>query len=494
MRAVKRTVSVLLSLMLVLGMVTMGVSVASAATPKTVTVTSNIGANGSIQYTPGVTQQVTVTFKLKTTSYRVISTQGVITFDPTVLKVASSNTAATFAPIMKDGLQVNLNKTDGRIPFNASNPNTYNYRNTVRTYVSVVFDVIGTGDTAVNLNVSNLTVTKQYSGAAESSDKDLDVIDTAHNVNLTTAYEGSLELAVAPEVSYSINDFLVNKALNYEGKVGLRFKFVIPEAAQGQTVKAVLTSAFSDQIVNVPFDSTTYSTTEKKYISPDYKLRSIDGKSPVHVAVYVNDQEVASTDYTARDYVDAVLASSTISASRKNLAKAFIDYCGKAQLYFGHNTSDLANAGIDYVAPTVTADDIENKIYKNPSLANFGLGDNTIAPILDSDTAIRAKFAITNQTKLDKTTAKVNGVTTAYQKEGSTKAYYDITDIASNAFRKLQKISFSASGVSTAYYNINVNYVAWRIITNSTNQKYKNLAGALYTYGLASEAAFGIAS
>ena len=36
MRAVKRTVSVLLSLMLVLGMVTMGVSVASAATPKTV--------------------------------------------------------------------------------------------------------------------------------------------------------------------------------------------------------------------------------------------------------------------------------------------------------------------------------------------------------------------------------------------------------------------------------------------------------------------------
>ncbi len=41
MRAIKRTVSVLLSLMLVLGMVTMGISVASAA-ENTISATSNI--------------------------------------------------------------------------------------------------------------------------------------------------------------------------------------------------------------------------------------------------------------------------------------------------------------------------------------------------------------------------------------------------------------------------------------------------------------------
>ena len=43
MRAIKRTVSVLLSLMLVLGMVTMGISVASAA-ENTISATSNIAA------------------------------------------------------------------------------------------------------------------------------------------------------------------------------------------------------------------------------------------------------------------------------------------------------------------------------------------------------------------------------------------------------------------------------------------------------------------
>lgn len=495
MRAVKRTVSVLLSLMLVLGMVTMGISVASAATPKTVTVTSNIGANGSIQYTPGVTQQVTVTFKLKTTSYRVISTQGVITFDPTVLKVASSNTAATFAPIMKDGLQVNLNKTDGRIPFNASNPNTYNYRNTVRTYVSVVFDVIGTGDTTVNLDVSNLTVTKQYSGAAESSDKDLDVIDTAHDVNRTTAYEGSLELAVAPEVSYSINDFLKNKALNYQGKVGLRFKFVIPEAAQGQTVKAVISSDFSNEVINVPFDNTTYSSSEKKYISPDYQIRSIDAASPVHITVYVNDVQVATTDYCARDYAKAIIAStsSSVTAKDKTLAKAYTYYASRAQLAFNHNTGDLANDGISYTPPTVTADTITNTIYKCPDLSAYGLGANTNALILDADTSIRSSFAISNETTLKASTVKVNGTKTDYTKS-SGKAMYFMEGIASNALGKLQKISFAKSG-STAYFNINAYYVARKMIESSaTTAAQKELARALYTYGEASVDRFGAAS
>ena len=68
MKAIKRTVSVLLSLMLVLGMVTMGISVASAAETKTITYTSNIGSAGTVTYTPGTSKQVTVTYTLKTST------------------------------------------------------------------------------------------------------------------------------------------------------------------------------------------------------------------------------------------------------------------------------------------------------------------------------------------------------------------------------------------------------------------------------------------
>ncbi len=89
MRAMKRTVSVLLSLMLVLGMVTMGISVASAA-ENTISATSNIAATATQTYTAG-SGQVTVNYSLQSPK-RIVDGQGVITYDTNVLKLADCNT------------------------------------------------------------------------------------------------------------------------------------------------------------------------------------------------------------------------------------------------------------------------------------------------------------------------------------------------------------------------------------------------------------------
>ena len=136
MRAIKRTVSVLLSLMLVLGMVTMGISVASAA-ENTISATSNIAATATQTYTAG-SGQVTVNYSLQSPK-RIVDGQGVITYDTNVLKLADCNTKNTFYPNLSGGMVVvNLDKTDGRIPFNFSNLNTYDF-STSKVMVSVVF-------------------------------------------------------------------------------------------------------------------------------------------------------------------------------------------------------------------------------------------------------------------------------------------------------------------------------------------------------------------
>ncbi len=192
MRAIKRTVSVLLSLMLVLGMVTMGISVASAA-ENTISATSNIAATATQTYTAG-SGQVTVNYSLQSPK-RIVDGQGVITYDTNVLKLADCNTKNTFYPNLSGGMVVvNLDKTDGRIPFNFSNLNTYDF-STSKVMVSVVFDVIGSGNTTVNLNMDCLTGTTTTSGQA--TDAAQDVIIIGNGVNDQSAYSASAEETIS---------------------------------------------------------------------------------------------------------------------------------------------------------------------------------------------------------------------------------------------------------------------------------------------------------
>ena len=220
MRAMKRTVSVLLSLMLVLGMVTMGISVAGAAETNTISATSNIAAAATQTYTAG-SGQVTVSYSLQA-GKRIVDGQGVITYDTNVLKLAAGNTKSTFYPNMSGGMEVvNLEKTDGRIPFNFSNLNTYDF-STSKVLVSVVFDVIGSGDTTVNLNMDCLTATNTTSGQATNAAQDAVII--GNGVNDTSAYSASAEEKVeGDEVDPSV--FIANVRLALEGKIGLNYYF-----------------------------------------------------------------------------------------------------------------------------------------------------------------------------------------------------------------------------------------------------------------------------
>ena len=497
MRAMKKTVSLLLALVMVFGLITIGVSTAGAAT-NTVSVTSNVGSTGSITYIPGTTQKVSVTFKLWA-KYYLVSTEGAITFDPEVLKVSSDTTAANFAPNM-GMVQVNLNKS-GKIPFNASNPGeTFNFKNSAQTpqkvYVTVVFDVIGSGDTTVDLNVTNLTGTTETANhRAESSENDVDII--SYSVNKTAWYKTAAELAITPDNTAEPADFIVAKQLNFAGKVGVRFSFIKPEGYENRTVSAVLSSDFSNQIVNVPFDDTTYNSSRKRYVAQeDYLLRSYDATQPITITIIVDGNELGSTTYKAIDYVKSMIARTDIDEKFKTLCKAYADYCTKAQLYFQKYTDDLANAGIDYTAPSVSKSIVSQKmIYEVGDLAPFGLGKDTRAGIFDADTAIRNYFVVEDQSKLNKTTVKFNSVkqTPTVDPNNSGRIYFDLGDISSNAFAKRQMLVFTVGTTTKAYYKVNVNYLVY-IGLGSTNARYKNLVKALYNYGIAAENYFGAAS
>lgn len=155
MRSFKKFTSVLLVAVMVLGMFAMMPITASAATENTITVSSNVMDDVTYTYNE-YTEQVTVNYYLEYDK-KILEQQSVLTYDPAVLKLADTNTEDTYMPVMTNGSMVN-DATDGKIVMTSTTTKFYNFK-TKGVFVTATFDVIGTGDTIVNLDIEILTAT-----------------------------------------------------------------------------------------------------------------------------------------------------------------------------------------------------------------------------------------------------------------------------------------------------------------------------------------------
>lgn len=114
-----------------------------------VNATSNVFPTAKAEFNK-TTNQVVVTYKLDATM-DVVDAQWTLTYDPSVLKVSS---AKNIMPNV-DGAVIN-NKTSGTLKGNFSTVDPVTFSN--NDFVKVVFNVVGTGETNVNLNVEYLSL------------------------------------------------------------------------------------------------------------------------------------------------------------------------------------------------------------------------------------------------------------------------------------------------------------------------------------------------
>ena len=489
MRAVKRTVSVLLSLVLVLGMVTMGISVASAATPKTVTVTSNIGANGSIQYTPGVTQQVTVTFSLQA-SVPVLNFDGVITFDKDVLQIAATNTQDTAFPVLATGnLVANLTKTDGRLPFNSSRmgigANGFDF-STKAVLATVVFNIIGSGDTTVNLDVTEMTGTT--SATPTTNESDVVIINDTTNDN--TKYTAEADAVVTPEVEPAIpaidSTFLYTKGLDLRGDVGLLYMFKSKPA--GYTV-ANLTIGFQG-----PHDDQNRVVAYKGMSPFYYKLMAAYLSQPVTITIYNNGEPVAQDVVALNDFVNEHPSS---NPAQQALYEALLNYGARSQTALDKFTDNMANKYIDPTLPAITSDDIAVPAGVDtaaPAFTGLGMTLFSEGAVLGSSTAISLNFRVTsaNAATFANTTATVNGEAARFTQAGKmgTSKIMNLTipDIPAKDMDDVYEVKFT-NGSNTATYKVCLlQYMKRRLAANNNNDE---LCVSMYNYHLAAKAYFG---
>ena len=493
MRAMKRTVSVLLSLMLVLGMVTMGISVASAA-ENTISATSNIAATATQTYTAG-SGQVTVNYSLQSPK-RIVDGQGVITYDTNVLKLADCNTKNTFYPNLSGGMEVvNLDKTDGRIPFNFSNLNTYDF-STSKVMVSVVFDVIGSGNTTVNLNMDCLTGTTTTSGQA--TDAAQDVIIIGNGVNDQSAYSASAEETISGnEVDPSV--FVYNVAVALEGKIGLNYYFhKTPAGYEGKeiTVRFNGPEANTDENVTKALSSmTVIKRGGVEYYNHTYNLYADMMAQPVEVQFYADGEYVTSHTISVKEWAENNLARYESSApDTAKLVKDMLNYGAAVQVMFdSYMDSPLPNANINYALVPITASTIQIPAGLNvaPDLSGIGLTWQRMTAELKDGTAIRVYGTLTNEALYNAN--KSVTITSAFDNEtvtfsGSGNRKMAVKDnIASDRLDEVYTFKF-ANG--TTFKSSVMSFVKNLLETHPTEENYVNICSAMYWYNQSANKVF----
>ena len=186
MKKIQKKLSVVLAVMMVLCMFTALPFSASAAETSEETsagnkinVTSNVTDPVSYDYN-AQTKQVVVTYLLKA-DHMIVNAQSSLTYDSKVLKLASTNTREKVFPVFQRSIVWNPSLTN-KVLFTCSSLDLFNFKSE-NVYCTFTFDVVGSGDTTVNLNVDYLTGTEAdtYKELFESEKKDIGYIDNSAN-------------------------------------------------------------------------------------------------------------------------------------------------------------------------------------------------------------------------------------------------------------------------------------------------------------------------
>ena len=186
MKKIQKKLSVVLAVMMVLCMFTALPFSASAAETSEETsagnkinVTSNVADPVSYDYN-AQTKQVVVTYLLKA-DHMIVNAQSSLTYDSKVLKLASTNTREKVFPVFQRSIVWNPSLTN-KVRFTCSSLDLFNFKSE-NVYCTFTFDVVGSGDTTVNLDVDYLTGTEAdtYDELFESEKKDIGYIDNGAN-------------------------------------------------------------------------------------------------------------------------------------------------------------------------------------------------------------------------------------------------------------------------------------------------------------------------
>lgn len=199
------------------------------------------------------------------------------------------------------------------------------------------------------------------------------------------------------------------------------------------------------------------------------------------------EQTVLEKTYSIREYALYIL-NGKYTNETKALVKGMLNYGAAAQIYFDHNTQDLANAGYEQTAPAVTGEAATVELSGSVNGINYhgsSLG-------LQSKVAVYHYFSAPNG--VDGYTFRVNNNVCAPIKAQDGLYYIEVTGINPQDMGAEMTVSVT-DGTDTMSYQYNpVSYITRMYNKETTSTQLKNLLAAANSYFTAAQKFDGVTS
>ena len=319
-------------------------------------------------------------------------------------------------------------------------------------------------------------------GLVEISSADVVVDPTGHNWSDWTASEPGMEsrtcancgevetrpATVTPSASYSYSLSLADS---------IAINFTVKDLAEGtDPADYRIVYTFCGETV----EETLSDMTSNTFVIADTAAKEMTEEATVEV--YYQDLLLKSGTYSVRSYCEAMLATKP-DAKLTAMLESCLDYGTYAQLYFGYNTDDLANRGVDYGNVPATVVPAASNIKEGSCTGITGVNYSLI---LESRTTFQVAFSHASGVSLSDYVFTVNGVEVTPVDTGS-RFVIDIHGIsAKNLGDQVTVVVTNKDETSFRFVSAPVNYMYAAQYT-----AVGNAMKALYTYFEAAYNYFG---
>jgi len=296
----------------------------------------------------------------------------------------------------------------------------------------------------------------------------------------------------------NLNATLVGSNLTLNGNIGLNFYFELDEAIVTGGTALVRFTLANGRVIEIPVSEGRVDTTTvagKTLYVFTCELNAKQMADTVIAQVIMGENASAQYPHSIVDYANTIIANAENNYTDEEIAlvKAMLNYGANAQLNFGYNTENLANAGLtdaEKSLSTVTAEIFEPHKAVAKTVEGIGIFAGSDL-LLKSETTLNVYFQPADGITIEELTFTVGGKTVTPVKSGE---YYviPITNITSSELDTVYEISVSDGTVSDTF-QCSVFAYCYSVLSDTTDtypDELKDTLKALYLYNAAANTYF----